>query len=717
MGGSKLRDYGDPYSANVILPKQLLIETIKSAVSTDAGPGVEDRQALAERMMLALDEGYEGFGWRVFESGRSARAGAQGDAGQVAARLLQRSDGADQRRRADLLHDQGDHEPARAVARWSSTSGTSTSPTTAPTRSTSRRSGGPIAWCTSCGSTRSRCRSTAIDDAARRPRARAATATCRQRLRQPPQRRRVVPARLAGRAGRRRAQGRRHRAADPAPPTSRRPSRGSSASRCRSAKARPLRRAGLLRRRRCSSTRGSPAKRRRWRGAHAATLERLPATVHAFDPVELAEVADAVRRRARLPARAAGAPHRPAAGRARRGCSRRSRASRSRRAATASRRAPRPRFQDEAQAVLRKRRLLAGWRQEVDAVFQAIQPALDARLLSGRRAAPPDRPDSTPAPSPCRPTSCGAASGAAASASRWRSTARAGRTRSCAACSVSDAADAAGVGAVRRRRRRRRRHAARCLDRRVARGAARPYQRGGRRPRRRARVGAGTGATSTGLSYDRLRGYRDELTRALYEQDPGGVESPQAFAAYARSLRIAPRPGALRYAPDVVQAFVRDVFLTGNGTLFVNNTFVEWAAVQAHPPGRAAPARGPLRRPRQAEAVQQPAAVLAAARLGPDPADRGSGRLVRRRRAAVALRLAERREERRPTASARCTSCSPKASTRCSAIRSGAEAGTASGSPAVGRPGHPRRRRRHDGAVARRAAAGPPRPADCRALV
>ena len=71
MGGSKLRDFGDPFSANVILPKQLLIETIKSAVSTNAGPGVEDRQALAEQMMMALDEGYEGFGWRVFESGRA----------------------------------------------------------------------------------------------------------------------------------------------------------------------------------------------------------------------------------------------------------------------------------------------------------------------------------------------------------------------------------------------------------------------------------------------------------------------------------------------------------------------------------------------------------------------------------------------------------------------------------------------------------------------
>src|SRR5439155_275626 len=70
LGGSKLRDWGDPCAANVILPKQFLVEAVKSAVSTDAGPGVEDRQALAARMVSALDEGYEGFGWRVHESGR-----------------------------------------------------------------------------------------------------------------------------------------------------------------------------------------------------------------------------------------------------------------------------------------------------------------------------------------------------------------------------------------------------------------------------------------------------------------------------------------------------------------------------------------------------------------------------------------------------------------------------------------------------------------------
>ena len=83
------------------------------------------------------------------------------------------------------------------------------------------------------------------------------------------------------------------------------------------------------------------------------------------------------------------------------------------------------------------------------------------------------------------------------------------------------------------------------------------------------------------MSYARLRGYRDELTRALYDKVQKGVESPQAFAAYARSLKIAPGSGVFPHEADVMQAFVRDVFLTGNGTLFVNNTFVEWAAVQA----------------------------------------------------------------------------------------------------------------------------------------
>src|SRR5262249_52034487 len=47
-------------------------------------------------------------------------------------------------------------------------------------------------------------------------------------------------------------------------------------------------------------------------------------------------------------------------------------------------------------------------------------------------------------------------------------------------------------------------------------------------------------APLTGLSYDRVRGYRDELNRALNRKIQSGVESPQAFAAYARSLQIVP---------------------------------------------------------------------------------------------------------------------------------------------------------------------------------
>src|SRR5262249_19091111 len=92
----------------------------------------------------------------------------------------------------------------------------------------------------------------------------------------------------------------------------------------------------------------------------------------------------------------------------------------------------------------------------------------------------------------------------------------------------------------------------------------------------------GTAPSSlTGLSYDRLRPYRDELTRTLNQKIQGGVESPQAFAAFARSLQIVPPAGALLSSSDALLAFVRDVLLTGNGTLLMNNTFVEWTAVQA----------------------------------------------------------------------------------------------------------------------------------------
>ena len=69
IGASGEREFGNPYAANVILPKQLLLEAIRDAVSTRQGPGVEDREHFAGQMLSALDEGYEGYGWRISDSG------------------------------------------------------------------------------------------------------------------------------------------------------------------------------------------------------------------------------------------------------------------------------------------------------------------------------------------------------------------------------------------------------------------------------------------------------------------------------------------------------------------------------------------------------------------------------------------------------------------------------------------------------------------------
>jgi hypothetical protein len=85
----------------------------------------------------------------------------------------------------------------------------------------------------------------------------------------------------------------------------------------------------------------------------------------------------------------------------------------------------------------------------------------------------------------------------------------------------------------------------------------------------------------TGISYDRLRAYREALTQALYSKVLKGVSGPQELAAYATTLKITPRAGMTFYFDEIVQAFVADIFLRGNGTLIMNNSFVEWAAVQA----------------------------------------------------------------------------------------------------------------------------------------
>jgi hypothetical protein len=113
------------------------------------------------------------------------------------------------------------------------------------------------------------------------------------------------------------------------------------------------------------------------------------------------------------------------------------------------------------------------------------------------------------------------------------------------------------------------------------------------RARTRALVaGPATGVQepcATGMSYDRLRGYRERLTDVIHAKVVQGLRSPLELAAYVKTLEITPPEpkaggppaGLTLYSDRVVLGFVRDTFLAGNGTLIINNTFVEWAAVQA----------------------------------------------------------------------------------------------------------------------------------------
>ena len=223
-----------------------------------------------------------------------------------------------------------------------------------------------------------------------------------------------------------------------------------------------------------------------------------------------------------------------------------------------------PRFQDAAQSLLRARGLFVAWRSAVDEFFQSVDPALESRLY--------------PQDAPRRLIVQLYGSGITVERSKlWRRFAGAG-TR------VPLNLDGVGgseqfleglFGAPERER----------VESSVLASAATPFDswviESNEALHTLCGPAIGDRGSVTGLSYERLRGYRDELTRALNRKVQSGVENPQAFAAYARSLRISPPAGAVFDTGGIVSTFVRDVLLTGNGTLLMNNTFVEWAAVQA----------------------------------------------------------------------------------------------------------------------------------------
>ena len=213
------------------------------------------------------------------------------------------------------------------------------------------------------------------------------------------------------------------------------------------------------------------------------------------------------------------------------------------------------RFQDEAQALLRKKGLFVPWRTEVDALFQTIDPALEAQLY--------------PADAPRRLIVQIYGREIAVQRDKlWRRFKNTGRRVPLNLEGANDTGRflTALFGASDDRPMPALLDAAWIIEAHEALHALCEKKADG---------------AQTGLSYDRLRGFRDDLTRTLNAKIQSGVESPQAFAAYARSLRINPAPGAMLHADDVRIAFVRDVLLAGNGTMIVNNTFVEWAAAQA----------------------------------------------------------------------------------------------------------------------------------------
>jgi hypothetical protein len=83
------------------------------------------------------------------------------------------------------------------------------------------------------------------------------------------------------------------------------------------------------------------------------------------------------------------------------------------------------------------------------------------------------------------------------------------------------------------------------------------------------------------LSYRRLADYRVRLqsqVQQVVEQER--VPGPQQLSARLKQMQI--RPGEGEFAGDLLLGeFARAVLLSGNGTLLINNTFVEWASVQA----------------------------------------------------------------------------------------------------------------------------------------
>lgn len=70
IGAGSDRDLGLPYGANVVLPKQLLLEAVKEVIERKPNQSVASRENVLRQLQGLLAEGYEGVGWTIFKAGR-----------------------------------------------------------------------------------------------------------------------------------------------------------------------------------------------------------------------------------------------------------------------------------------------------------------------------------------------------------------------------------------------------------------------------------------------------------------------------------------------------------------------------------------------------------------------------------------------------------------------------------------------------------------------
>jgi hypothetical protein len=94
-------------------------------------------------------------------------------------------------------------------------------------------------------------------------------------------------------------------------------------------------------------------------------------------------------------------------------------------------------------------------------------------------------------------------------------------------------------------------------------------------------LGATADARVTQFSYNALKDYRtrliNEVQRVVRSEE---LRGPRQLGEKLKQMKILASEGQLAADP-ILAEFARATLLNGNGTLLINNTFVEWAAIQS----------------------------------------------------------------------------------------------------------------------------------------